>query len=119
DKKYECNYITDYYPKTSKAEKEFYLGNYKKAFDYYQDAFENCDAIKLATHHDTDKFAKVCAELGKDELAMDYIEKTVEKGGTLNGFQRDKTFDNIFESERGKKLIADYEKKREEYINSL
>lgn len=119
DEKTECNYITDYYPNTAKAEIEFYSGNYEKAFDYYQKAFENCDAIKLGTHYDTDNFAKICAELGKENLALDYIEKTINKGGTLNGFQRDKTFDNLFKSEKGKKLIADYDKKRKEYINSL
>ncbi|HLW33614.1 MAG TPA: tetratricopeptide repeat protein [Aequorivita sp.] len=75
--KTECNYITDYYPNTANAEVEYYLGNYEKAFDYYQKAFENCDAITLGTHHDTDKFAKICAELGKNDLAIDYIEKTI------------------------------------------
>lgn len=118
-KKPDCNYITDYYPNTAKAEVEFYLGNYEKAYDYYQKAFENCDAIRLGVHRDTDKFAKVCAELGKDKLALDYIEKTIEKGGTLNGFQNDEVFTGIFKTERGKKLISEYDKKRQEYINSL
>lgn len=118
-KKGDCNYITDYYPNTNKAEIEFYLDNYKKAYDYYQKAFENCDAIKIGTHHDTDIFAKICAELGKDDLAIDYIEKTINKGGTLNGFQNDEVFNDIFKTERGKKLIAEYDTKREKYTNSL
>ena len=117
--KTECNYITDYYPNTANAEVEYYLGNYEKAFDYYQKAFENCDAITLGTHHDTDKFAKICAELGKNDLAIDYIEKTISKGGSLNGFQNDEIFNDIFKMERGKKLIAEYDSRREEYINSL
>ncbi len=119
EQKSDCNYITDYYPNTAKAEIEFYLGNYEKAYDYYLKAFENCDAIKLGTHHDTNKFAKICAELDKDDLAMDYIEKTINKGGTLNGFQRDEVFNDILKSERGKKIISEYDKRRMEYINSL
>lgn len=117
--KAECNYITDYYPNTANAEVEYHLGNYEKAFDYYQKAFENCDAIKLGTHHDTDKFAKICAELGKNDLAIDYIEKTISKGGSLNGFQSDKVFKDIFKTERGKNLITEYDTRRKEYINSL
>lgn len=117
--KINCNYITDYYPNTSLAEIEFYSGNYKKAFVYYQKAFENCDAIRLGNHYDTDNFARVCAELGKDDLALEYIEKTVIKGGTLAGFQRNKVFDNIFKTKRGQNLISDYDKKREKYLNSL
>lgn len=114
-----CNYITDYYPNTANAEIEFYLGNYENAFNYYQKAFENCDAIKIGTHHDTDKFAKICAELGKNDLAMDYIEKTISKGGPLNGFQNDEVFNDIFKTERGKKIIAEYDIRREKYLNSL
>src|SRR5690606_3752431 len=119
EKKTDCNYITDYYPNTVKAEVEFYLGNYDKAYEYYRKAFENCNAIKLGAHHDTDMFAKVCVELGKNDLALDYIEKTIEKGGTLNEFQSDSIFDKILKSSRGKKIIAEYDKKREEYLNSL
>lgn len=118
-KKTDCNYITDYYPNTTKAEFEFYLGNYEKAFNYYQKAFENCDAIRIGLHYDTDNFAKVCAKLDKDDLALDYIEKTIEKGGMLNGFQSDSSFVDILKTSRGKKIIADYDNKREEYIKSL
>ncbi|PZW37637.1 tetratricopeptide repeat protein [Mesonia algae] len=114
-----CNYITDYYPQTAKAEIEFYLGNYEKAFEYYEKAFEICNAIKIGTHHDTDKFAKVCAELGKDNLALDYIEKTISKGGTLNSFQTDEVFDNLFKTVRGKKIISEYNEEREKFISSL
>src|SRR5699024_2353707 len=117
--KAKCNYITDYYPNTAKAEVEFYLGNYEKAFDYYQKAFKNCEAIKMGTHHDTDNFAKVCAALGKNDLAIDYIEKTISKGGSLQGFENDKIFNDIFKTERGKKLIAVYDTRRKEYTNSL
>jgi tetratricopeptide (TPR) repeat protein len=119
DKKTDCNYITDYYPHTAKAEIELYLGNYEMAFEYYQNAFESCNAIKIATHHDTDNFAKICAELGKEDLALDYIEKTIRKGGTLYNFQEDEVFDNLFKTVRGKKIISEYDKYREEYINSL
>lgn len=117
--KSECNYITDYYPITAKAEIEFYLGNYEKAYDYYQEAFENCEAIRLGVQQDTDKFAKVCAKLGKDDLAIEYIKKAISKGSTIGTFKNNEIFNDIFNSEKGKELIAEYDNRREEYINSL
>jgi tetratricopeptide (TPR) repeat protein len=119
ERKSECNYITDYYPQSSKAEIEFHLGNYEKAYDYYQKAFEHCDAIAIGAHHDTFRFTKVCAELGKDNLAMDYIEKSLDKGWTINSFQNDDTFESILKTERGKNIIANYDKTREGFLSSL
>jgi len=117
--KSECNYITDYYPITAKAEIEFYLGNYEKAYDYYQKAFENCDVIRLGVQQDTDKFAKICAKLGKEDLAIEYIKKAISKGSTIGTFQNNEIFNNIFKSKKGQELIAEYDNRRKEYINSL
>ncbi|MDG5493199.1 tetratricopeptide repeat protein [Psychroserpens sp. SPM9] len=115
----ECNYITDYYPYTAKAEVEFYKGNYEDAYKYYQKAFKNCEAIRMGMQRDTDFFAKVCAELNKESLAIEYIKKAISKGSTLGTFQNDESFNNIFKSEQGKKLIEEYDNMRQKYINSL
>jgi tetratricopeptide (TPR) repeat protein len=119
EQKTDCNYITDYYPQTAKAEVEFYSGNYEKAYGYYQKAFEYCDAIAIGTHHDTFIFSKVCAELGKDDLAIDYMEKTLSKGRTLSSYENDKIFESILKTERGQNLISNYDKIREQYLSSL
>lgn len=114
-----CNYINDYYPQTAKAKVEFYLGSYEKAFDYYQKAFEHCDAIAIGTHHDTFRFSIVCAELGKNELAIDFMEKTLRKGRTLSSYENNETFENILKTKQGQNLVANYDKMRKEYLSSL
>lgn len=114
-----CNYITDYYQNTAKAEIEFYSGNYQEAFDFYQIAFRNCKAINIGTHNDTWKFAKVCAELGKTKLALNYIEKRIINGGVIGEFQRDDIFKSILNSTRGQKIVSGYNKMREEHIATL
>ena len=40
----DCNYITDYYQNVYKADLEFELGNYERAFDLYITAFNSCQA---------------------------------------------------------------------------
>ena len=96
--KTECNYITDYYPQTAKAEVEFHLGNYEKAYEYYEKAFEYCDAIAIGAHHDTFRFSKVCAEFGKDDLALEYMEKSLNQGRTLSSYENDKIRENYLNS---------------------
>ena len=117
--KTECNYITDYYPQASKAEVEFHLGNYEKSYEHYQKAFENCDAIAIGAHHDTFRFSKVCAGLGKENLALDYMEKSISQGRTLRSFENDEIFEDILKTQKGKNLIANYDKIREKYLNNL
>lgn len=114
-----CNYVTDYYAHAYKAEKEFYIGNYDESFDLYQKAFRYCDAINIGFHNDTGKFARVCAELGKENLAMDYIEKRIDNGGTISEFQNDSIFLKLLGSDRGKKIVSEYGQSRAKYIASL
>lgn len=114
-----CNYVSDYYPLTTKASLQFYLGNNKKAFDLYSKAFESCNAIKIGALHDTDTFAKVCASLGKSNLALDYIELTLKKGGTINTFLNDSIFNKILKTESGKKLLFNSDSIHSAYLNGL
>jgi len=117
--KTDCNYITDYFPHSTKAEMEFYLGNYEESFELYQKAFRNCEALAIGTHNDIGLFAKVCAELGKEDLALDFIEKRIAVGGTIGEFQNDSIFNNLLNSERGKKIFADYDQNRAKFIAGL
>ena len=115
----DCNYIIDYYPNTAEAEIQFYEGNYEVAFKLYEKIFRKCEAIKLSTHHDTDNFAKICAELDKPELALEYIEKSILKGATLKEFLDDSTYSSLFETKEGQQLISNYSRLREEYLDKL
>ena len=115
----ECNYISDYYPYKTKAEIEYYEGNYEKAYELYKKAFKHCEALKLSTHHDTDNFARICIELDQIDLAVEYIEKSISKGATLKQFLRDSAYDELFESKEGQLLISKYSALREEYLGKL
>lgn len=117
--KAKCNYITDYYPNTAKAEVEFYQGNYKKALKHYEEALCNCEVVRIKMHLDTDKLAKIYAELGNDDLSLDYVVKTIEKGGPITGFQRDPIFDKLFESERGIEIVSNFDQLRKQFISKL
>ncbi|MDC6388061.1 tetratricopeptide repeat protein [Maribacter sp. PR1] len=117
--KTDCNYITDYFPHTTKAEIEFYSGNYETSFQDFQKAFLSCQSLAIGNHNDIGLFAKVCAELGKEDLALDFIEKRIAVGGTIGEFQNENIFDNLLNSKRGKKIVSDYEQKRAKFISSL
>jgi len=115
----DCNYVTDYYPYTAKAEVEFHSKNYNEAYNYYNKAFKSCSSISNGTLNDTQNFAKICAALGKIDLALDYILKTFDQGGTLNTFLNDPVFNSVFESEKGKQLVKEYDVRRTNYLKSI
>ena len=115
----DCNYITDYYPNTSKGELEYLSGNYKEAFKYYKRAFENCEPLNFSQNYDIQNFAIICTRLGKNDLALDYIEKSIEKGITIKTFQKNPVFKKIFDSERGENLKKNYSDKRAKYLSNL
>lgn len=114
-----CNYITDYYPYTYQAEIEYNLGNYEKSFKLYEKALKYCDAVGVGTHQDARVFARVCAKLGKEDLALEYIEKRISNGGILQEFQNDSIFTNILNTKRGQKIVSDYDQNRTKFIDQL
>lgn len=117
--KQDCNYITDYYPYTAKAELEFYSKNYNEAYTYYNKAFKSCSSIKIGIHNDTQNFATTCLALGKNDLAFDYILKTFDQGGTLSTFLNDSIFNSVFDSEKRKQLLTQYDKRRTNYLSGI
>jgi|SRR5699024_7351978 len=78
--KSDCNYITDYYPKIYKAEIQYQLQNYQKAFKLYQEAFNSCKPKNTPVYYEMHKYAELAAILGKEKLALDYIEKNLKMG---------------------------------------
>tara|TARA_R110002074_G_scaffold281413_1_gene452924 strand:- start:265 stop:1149 length:885 start_codon:yes stop_codon:yes gene_type:complete len=114
-----CNYITDYYPYTYKAEIEYYLGNYEKSFELYKKALKYCEAVGVGTHQDARIFARVCAKLGKEALALEYIEKRFSNGGILQEFQNDSIFTTLLNKKNGQKIVSDYDLSRTKFIDQL
>ena len=114
-----CNYIKDYYPLIYTAEVEYYLGNYQKAFDLYRKAFEACEPKNTPLNYEMSKFAELATRLGKSDLALDLIERTLRNGTILKAYENDSLYYELFQSERGKKLVQDYENIREKYVAGL
>tara|TARA_R110002051_G_C8626849_1_gene484180 strand:+ start:25 stop:909 length:885 start_codon:yes stop_codon:yes gene_type:complete len=114
-----CNYITDYYPYTNQAEIEYYLGNYEKSFELYKKALKYCESVGVGTHQDARIFARVCAKLGKENLALEYIEKRISNGGILQEFQNDSIFTTLLNTKRGQKIVLDYDLNRTKFIDQL
>lgn len=107
--KNDCNYITDYYQTVYKADLEFQTENYKKAFELYQDAFNSCEPINTPTYDELGNFAETCAILGKNELAFEFIKKQIRRGYEIKWLQQNSNFDNIFKTEKGITLLAEYD----------
>lgn len=114
-----CNYITDYYPYNYQAEIEYYLGNYEKSFELYKKALKYCEAVGVGTHQDARIFARVCAKLGKEDLALEYIEKRISNGGILQEFQDDSIFTTLLNTKRGQKIVSEYDLNRTKLIDQL
>lgn len=119
NKKLDCNYITDYYPIIYKAEVQYQLQNYQKAFKLYQEAFSSCKPKNTPIYYEMKKYAELATILGKEKLALDYIEKNLKSGQTLKSFTNDSVFNKILKTDRGKKLVENYPTIREKYLNGL
>ena len=114
-----CNYIEDYYPLIYTAEVEYYLRNYQRAFDLYRKAFKACEPKNTPLNYEMSKFAELATRLGKSELALDLIERTLRNGTILKTYENDSLYYELLQSERGEKLVQDYESIREEYLTGL
>jgi hypothetical protein len=116
---YECDYIKNYYQKIYKADIEYRTENYEKAFELYEDAFNSCEPINTSTYNEIINFAETCAILGKNDLAIEFIKKRIKRGYEIKWLMENPNFDKVFASEKGKELIADYEKLRKEALINL
>ena len=117
--KTECDYIKNYYPNIYKADYEYHIGNYKKAYDYYHIAFDNCEPLNTPLYYEIRKFAKVSALLNKNKIALKFIKIDINNGATINSIINDTTFSNVLKSTQGKVLIQDYDSLRKDYINKV
>ena len=86
NQKTDCNYIKDYYPKIYEAELNYNEKNYQKAFELYSEAFISCELKNTVGKYEMDKFAEVSAILGKEKIALNFIQKNIEQGMLLRSF---------------------------------
>ncbi len=119
EKKTECDYIKNYYPKVYKADLEYQMENYQKAFEYYQDAFNNCSPLNTPLYYEIRKFAKTSAILGKNEIAIEFIKKDINNGYEIESFTNDSVFSKIFSSKKGQELIKNYDNLRNQYLAKI
>ncbi|WP_141728143.1 hypothetical protein [Salegentibacter salarius] len=66
-----------------------------------------------------DKYAEVSAILGKEEIALDFIQKNINQGMLLRSYLHNPVFADVFKTDRGKKIVSDYEADRSEYLATL
>lgn len=114
-----CNYITDYYQTIYQAELAYELKQYDKAFELYQSAFNTCAPINTPTYNEIKKYVEICVILGHDKLALDFIKLDLKNGDELKWKLEDPAYSKILTSEGGKKLVANYDNIRAEYLKGI
>ncbi|OAB81685.1 hypothetical protein [Cochleicola gelatinilyticus] len=119
DKKSDCNYITDYYQSIYKADYEFQIKNYEKAFEFYQMAFKSCEPITTPTYNEIGKFAETTAILKKYDLTLEYAKKLILSGRELTIYQNNPNFNEFMTSKYGQLLEQDYDKLREQFMENV
>lgn len=119
NKKSECNYITDYYQTIYKADYEFETGNFQKAFDFYQTAFNSCEPITTLGYNEIEKFAETTAILKKYELTFEFLKKSILSGSELSRFQNNTSFEGFLASKYGKQLELEYDTLRNQFMEKI
>ncbi|SDB56180.1 hypothetical protein SAMN03097699_2151 [Flavobacteriaceae bacterium MAR_2010_188] len=114
-----CDYIKNYYQLIYQADIEYHLKNFDKAFNLYQQAFISCEPINVPTINELGNFAEVCAILGKNDLAIQFIKKQLERGFDIKWLLQDPNYDKLFSSEEGKEFLAEYDYLRETALSNL
>ncbi|WP_310993128.1 hypothetical protein [Aequorivita marina] len=118
EQKNDCNYIEDYFPTVYKADLEFDLENYEKAFELYQDVFSVCDAKNTLGLNEIGDFTESSAILGKFDITYEYAKEQILNGVELSRFQNNESFNEFWSSKYGEKLTAEYDKLRLEFTQN-
>ncbi len=119
DKDKNCDYIHNYYQFIYQAELAYEMGEYETAYQYYETGFETCTPINTATYNEIRKFAEICVRLGYLDKAIDFIHLDIQNGAELKWMLADSVLADAFGTERGTRLIVDYPKLREVFLNNI
>lgn len=114
-----CNYVTDYYPTIYRAEIAYELKKYDRAFELYQSVFNACTPINTYTYNEIRKYVDLCLILGHDKQALDFIELNLKNGAELKWLLQNPNYTKVFETEKGKKLIINYDNIRSNYLKRI
>ena len=113
------NYIEDYYQSIYLAEIEYRIGNYRKAFELYQDAFRSCKPRNTRLYNEIGNFAHVSAILGEYDLTLKFLKKNIQRGYTLKDLIDQPDFKDFFKSKQGISLISEYDYLRKRALSNL
>lgn len=106
------DYVKDYHPRIHKAETLVMAKDYTSALDVYQKAFA---AVPRAFARDYYN-AAVCAVLTENEKqAINYLEKLVETGVSLEYLESQEVFAPLQEHKGWKKFVRKYPKRRKAF----
>jgi hypothetical protein len=106
------DYVKDYHPRINKAETLVVAQDYAGALNHYKDAFA---AVPRAFARDYYN-AAVCATLaGNEKQAINYLEKLVETGVSLEYLESQEVFAPLQEHKGWKKFVKKYPKRRKAF----
>ena len=108
ENQYSCNYITDYYPLVYRADIEFELENYNRAFELYQKAFSTCNAKNTPTFNEIANFTECSALLKRYDITYKYAKSQIQNGVTLDRFENNKSYAEFLSSGSGQQLISEF-----------
>lgn len=113
------DYIKHYYQLIYVADVAFESKNYKKAFEFYQKAFNNCEPINTPEFNELRKFTELCAIIGENKLASEFIEKNLKIGSEIKWYIDDSTYSKVFKTKRGKELLTKYDEIHKNYLKNV
>lgn len=113
------DYIKNYYQLIYSADVEFESKNYRKAFEFYQKAFNNCDPINTPEFNELRKFTELCAIIGKDKLASEFIEKNLKIGSEIKWYMNDSIYSRVFKTRKGKELLRKYDEIHKNFLKNV
>ncbi len=107
-----ADYVKDYHPRINKAEIMVMAQDYAGALDLYQNAFAAVPRGFARDYYN----AAVCATLTENEKqAINYLEKLVETGVSLEYLESQEVFAPLQEYKGWKKFVRKYPKRRKAF----
>ncbi|WP_299991198.1 hypothetical protein [uncultured Pontibacter sp.] len=111
-----ADYIKEYHPRINKAERLVMAKDYEGALETYQQAFSAVPKGFARDYYN----AAVCATLtGNEKQGIDYLEKLVEKGVTLEYLEQQDVFEPLRAHKGWKKFAKKYPKRRKAFRENM
>src|SRR5690606_5321801 len=98
---------------------KFETGNYKKAFQLYENAFNSCKPITTLGYNEIANFAETTAILKKYDLTFEFVTKLILEGSELTRFKNNTSFEGFLSSPYGAQIINKYDSLRKQFMNKI